>query len=336
MGWIENFHFIRPLWLFSLIPAAWLWWKLRANSSFVSRWRDVVDPALLDHLLVGDGVASGSSRWYWWVGLAWLIGVIALAGPSWERRETPTFRNVTERVLVIDLSRSMDARDIKPSRLIRVRQKVEDILNRSGEVENAIVVYAASPFVVSPLTNDAATIRSMLSALKVDIMPAQGSRTVLALHQARELLHSVKSKRGQVVLFTDSPVDEAAHTAAAALAADGFKFSVIGVGSVEGAPVPNPRAGFLKDRSGGIVVARLDEASLKSLAAAGGGEYRMITPDESDIKSLLDDFNRSALSVDNSTDDDTSQTIEAWLDRGPWLIWLLLPIAAVAFRRGWL
>lgn len=333
MGWIENFHFIRPLWLLSLLPVCWLWWKLRLSSAISTQWHDVVDPELLEHLLEGSSASGSGSRWYWWVGIAWLICVFALAGPSWERRDTPTFRNVAERVLVIDLSRSMDAKDIKPSRLVRVRQKVEDILAQSGEVENAVVVYAASPFVVSPLTNDAATIRSMLAALRVEIMPAQGSRTGLALQKALELLKSVKSKNGQILLFTDSAVDDAAMAAAAKIPVDGFTLSVIGVGSSDGAPIPNPRAGFVKDRNGNIVVARLDETSLQALAAAGGGEYRLIAANESDINALLAPVNRDR---QNATVDDSLQTIEVWLDRGPWLMLLVLPVAAVSFRRGWM
>jgi len=333
VGWIDNFHFIRPLWLLSLLPVCWLWWKLRVSSSISTQWHDVVDPELLGHLLEGRGASGKSSRWYWWVGVAWVICVFALAGPSWERRDTPTFRNVAERVLVIDLSRSMDAKDIKPSRLVRVRQKIEDILAQSGEVENAVVVYAASPFVVSPLTNDAATIRSMLAALRVEIMPAQGSRTGLALEKALELLQSVKSKNGQILLFTDSGVDASAMDAAAKISVDGFSLSVIGVGSSDGAPIPNPRAGFVKDRSGNIVVARLDEISLRALAAAGGGEYQRIAQDESDINALLEPVNRDR---PDSAIDDSVQTIEAWLDRGPWLMLLVLPVAAVAFRRGWM
>ncbi len=336
MALIEHFHFIRPWMLLSLLPAAYLWWQLSKSTGATNRWAEVVDPELLDHLLHGEHGAARRSKWHWWVALGWLATALALAGPSWEQQDVPTFRTVAERVIVIDLSKSMDAEDIKPSRLIRVQQKVEDILSRDEDVENAIVVYAASPFVVSPLTNDAETIRSMLSALSVDVMPAQGSRTALALDQARELLQAVRSKRGQVLLFTDSPVDSAALTAASAIAAEGYSLSVIGVGTADGAPVPNARAGFLKDRSGNIVIASLDESSLQSLAAAGGGAYRSVAQDESDINALLNRSSRAELANDSDVADDSQRSVERWVDRGPWLMLLLLPLAAFAFRRGWL
>jgi len=336
VGWIENFHFLRPWFLLGLIPALALWLKLRSSATFANQWSSVVDAELLDHLLEGENQQDHRSPWYWWVGIGWLCCVLALAGPAWERRDTPTFRNVTERVIVIDLSTSMNARDIKPSRLLRVKQKVEDILQREDEVENAIVVYAASPFVVAPLTNDAETIKSMLSALNVDLMPAQGSRTSLALDQALELMHGVQSRRGQILLFTDSRVDSAALSSAATIAAEGFSLSVIGVGTEDGAPIPNGQRGFLKDRNGNIVVASLDEDALQSLAAAGDGDYRSVASDESDINFLLNSFDRLDGSANSDEEEGGLQTIEVWLDRGPWLMLLLLPVTALAFRRGWL
>jgi len=117
-----------------------------------------------------------------------------------------------------------------------------------------------------------------------------------------------------------------------------LSLSVIGVGSAEGAPIPVPRGGFIKDLSGNIVVARLDESALGELAKVGGGEYRRITTDESDINSLLKLPTRGA--EDNEDNDENAkssqQVIEAWLDRGPWLALLLLPFVALSFRRGWM
>ena len=335
MDWISNFHFIRPWWLLALLPIAWLLWRLRSVNDETSQWQQSVDPELLAHLLIGNDDDSRQVLWHALLALAWLLCVVTLAGPSWERKDTPTYRNVNEQVLVIDLSRSMDAKDIQPSRLVRVRQKVEDILSKSYETENAVVIFAASPFVVSPLTNDAETIRSMLPAIETGIMPAQGSRIGDGIRKAHDLLKSVKSKDGRILLFTDSAVDGDTFLAAEEVAAAGISLSVIGVGSAEGAPIPIPRGGFIKDLSGNIVVARLDESALGELAKVGGGKYRRITTDESDINSLLKLPARENPDDDENTES-SQQSIEAWLDRGPWLALLLLPFVAMSFRRGWL
>ena len=335
MDWISNFHFIRPWWLLALLPIAWLLWRLRSVNDETSQWQQSVDPELLAHLLIGNDDNSRQVLWHALLALAWLLCVVTLAGPSWERKDTPTYRNVNEQVLVIDLSRSMDAEDIQPSRLVRVRQKVEDILSKSYETENAVVIFAASPFVVSPLTNDAETIRSMLPAIETGIMPAQGSRIGDGIRKAHDLLKSVKSKDGRILLFTDSAVDGDTFLAAEEVAAAGIGLSVIGVGSAVGAPIPIPRGGFIKDLSGNIVVARLDESALGELAKVGGGKYRRITTDESDINSLLKLPARENPDDDENTES-SQQSIEAWLDRGPWLALLLLPFVAMSFRRGWL
>ena len=340
MGWIETFHFIRPLWLLALLPVSWLLWNLYRRSTVVNQWHASVDPELLEHLLDGEDSQDRKTLLFAGLGLAWIICVLALAGPSWERRNTPTYRNAIERVLVVDLSRSMNAEDVKPSRLGRVRQKITDILDQSGDVDNAVVVFAAAPFVVAPLTNDTATIRSMLPSLSVDIMPAQGSRIGPALRKAHELLQSVRSRHGRILLFTDSAVDGDALLAAEEIAQAGLTLSVIGAGSVDGAPIPQSRGGFLKDRENNIVIAQLDENNLENLARAGAGQYRKISTDQSDIDALLS----AVIHTDGGPDapgqqqaeQQDRQVIEAWLDRGPWLVLLLLPMAAVVFRKGWL
>ena len=121
----------------------------------------------------------------------------------------------------------------------------------------------------------------MLPAITTDIMPAQGSRTGAGLRKARDLLQSVKSRDGRILLFTDSAADADAFAAAKEIAALGMSLSVIGAGSVDGAPIPVARGGFMKDRAGNIIVAKLNENTLVQLAEAGGGMYRRIAPDES-------------------------------------------------------
>ena len=335
---LDAFVFIRPWWLLGLLPAMYLCWRLYRGSASGSQWHSVVDPELLNHLLEGDSEVKRNGIWSFVAVFAWVVCVLALAGPSWERKDVPTYRNVSERVLVIDLSRSMNAEDIKPSRLSRVKQKVEDILKQSGEIENAIVVFAASPFVVAPLTNDSATVQTMLSALETNIMPAQGSRIGEGLRKAFELLQSVRSNDGRIVLFTDSPVDSDTRIVTEEIARSGLSLSVIGVGSVEGAPIPLPGGGFVKDRNGNIVVAKIDEAALRDLAELGGGEYRVIATDESDINAVLQGVNRfSGHENDVDSQGETSQQlVDARLDRGPWFMLLLLPLAPGLFRRGWL
>ena len=120
---MAEFHFLRPLWLLLLPLAAVLLWRLAARRFKAGSWRDVIDESLLDHVLIGASLSRRSLRWpLWLAAAAALLGILALAGPTWERQSTPAFRSDEAMVVVLDLSRSMDATDLKPSRMARASE----------------------------------------------------------------------------------------------------------------------------------------------------------------------------------------------------------------------
>jgi len=190
MNW-QDFHFIRPWWLLMLLPVlaglARLWWRRASDSA----WRGVVSPELLPHLLLEEALRR--PRWPLMLVFAgFVLAILAVAGPTWERLPQPVFSNQSSLVIALDLSRSMDARDIKPSRLQSARFKVEDILHLRKEGQTALIAFAGAAFTVSPLTDDARTIISQLPALTTDIMPVQGSNTAGAIRLATELLQQAR------------------------------------------------------------------------------------------------------------------------------------------------
>jgi Ca-activated chloride channel homolog len=327
----EAFHFQQPAWFLALLPLAALIWQLRGHASGNSAWRRVCDPQLLSYLLI-DPQRSDRRLPLWLLVAGWLIAVVALADPVWQKRAQPVFSTEEARVVVLDLSRSMDASDLKPSRLERARYKVEDVLRRSKEGQVGLVAFAGDAFVVSPLTSDARTITEMLKALEPGLMPVQGSRVDRGLHKAGELLAQAGAAHGEILLVTDGYEDHAALDAARDLRDQGYTVSVLGVGTADGAPVPDGSGGFLHDESGNVVVPRLDAASLRALAAAGGGQYATITGNDADLDALL---NPLVPQLDSKVKQTGLET-DAWQSRGPWLVVLLLPLAALAFRRGWL
>lgn len=328
-----DFHFIRPWWFLALIPLLWLLVRAYKNMNVDNQWHGEVDPALLSHLL--DGETSAVTRWVFFaIGMLWLLAVVALAGPSWERSLAPVYRALQERVLVLDLSRSMNAADIKPSRIERLRQKLNDVLDQSADTQTALIVYSAVPYVVSPLTDDVQTIRSMLPSIKTEIVPAQGSNTALALQKAMELLQGSGSEAGSIWLFTDSPINDAAQDIAAAINDQGFTLSVMGFGSEQGAPIPKDDGGFVKDRQGNIVIVKLNVTALSKLASTGGGAFTTVGNTDADITRLLDaDYTIAAPDVEES---EQKRQSEIWLERGPWILLLLTPLVSLLFRRGWL
>ncbi len=324
-----NFHFLRPEWLIAVplvIAAAVLLARRRFGPG---RWEHVVDAALIPYVLSGTRAQRRDLRWPL-LALTGVLAVIALAGPAWQRIEQPVFRSEQSLVVALDLSRSMDAADVTPSRLARARLKVLELLERRASGQTALVVYSANAFTVTPLTSDIDTIAALVNSLDTNIMPSRGSYPVAAISKGRQLLEQAGVATGEVLLITDGGTSPAAERAARDLYSAGYSLSVLGVGTADGAPIPRAAGGFVTDSRGRIAVPRLEEAGLKKLAAAGGGRYATMTPDGRDLDHLL------AGEVVARSASDLSQTTDQWHEEGPFLLLLVLPLAALAFRRGWL
>ena len=325
---LGDFHFLRPEWLLAIpvvIACALLLARRRLGPG---SWQNVVDSALAPYVLARTANRRSDHRW-WLLGIAGVVAVVAMAGPAWQRIEQPVFRSDQALVIALDLSRSMDAQDIAPSRLIRARLKILDILERRGSGQTALVVYSANAFTVTPLTSDTDTIAALVNSLSTDIMPSRGSYPIAAMNKGRQLLQQAGAGIGEILLITDGGWSPAAERVARDLNDSGFTLSVLGVGTTEGAPIPRVSGGFVTDQSGNMAVPRLEESSLRSLAAAGGGRFSVLRTDSQDLDYLL-----SGATGSRQAGDDNVAT-DLWREEGPWLVLLLLPLAAMAFRRGY-
>ncbi len=285
----------------------------------------VCDPHLLRWLSVSQagGRTRGGGRWL--AGTAVLISILALAGPSWQKLPDSSFSARDARVIVLDLSRSMLAQDLRPNRLKRARFRLADLLEMTKEGQVGLVSYAGDAYVVSPLTSDTNTIANLLPALQPDIVPVAGSRADLALEMAAALLGSAGLSYGEILLVTDS-ANSSDAARARDLRNDGIVTSVLAVGTVDGAPIPSG-AGFVSDRSGNVVIARLDRASLQAVAEAGGGRYMELGAGAAGTSLWLEHDGTEFARREGAL-------AERWQDAGPWLVLLLLPLALLGFRRG--
>jgi Ca-activated chloride channel family protein len=329
---LSNFHFLRPWWLLGLLVLPLLWRNFGQAGADGGGWRGAVDAHLLPHLLV-RGSDAAPSRWPRRLAVgAWLLCCVALAGPAWEQLPQPLYQNHAARVFALELSASMLAQDVKPSRYERARFKLDDMLAHSGDLQTALIAYAGDAFVVAPLTDDANTVLNLIDALDPSVMPVAGNATGRAIDAGVQLIKQAGAPRGQIVLLADSVGDDALPAAQRARAA-GVRINVLGIGSAAGAPVPLPQGGFLKSANGEIVLPRLDASMLTALAQAGGGQYLEYTPDAADLNELLA---LDAAPLEPNSASPAQATTTRYLDRGPWLVLLLLPLVAAGFRRGWL
>jgi Ca-activated chloride channel family protein len=327
---LADFHWLRPAWLLAVPLVVFVAALLGRGRLGSGNWRDVIDPALMPYVLSRAPGRGVDNRW-WILGLGGVLAAVALAGPAWERIEQPVFRAEQALVVALDLSRSMDAQDISPSRLLRARLKILDILERRKSGQTALVVYTANAFTVTPLTTDTDTVAALVNSLSTEIMPSRGSYPEVAIRKGAQLLEQAGVSYGEVLLITDGGSSAAAEKAARDLKAGGYSLSILGVGTADGAPIPRASGGFVTDNRGKIAVPRLEETGLRKLSVAGGGRFAVLSTDDGDLDFLLSGELTSAAS--SATDE--SLATDQWREEGPWLVLLLLPLAALAFRRGW-
>ena len=329
---LANFQFLRPLWLLALVPAALIVAALWRLNSSVTAWDRAIDKDLLPYLL--DRSKNASQRTPLLLLLAvWVLSSLALAGPVWEKLPQPVQKREDALVIVLDLSLSMFAPDHSPSRVDLAKRKLRDILALRGEGQTALVVYAGDAHTVTPLTDDVVTIEALVPSLNPNIMPLFGSDPVSALEIAIDLLKNTDGGSGKILLMTDgiAGYDEE-QIIADLLDGSGNELLVMGIGTEEGAPIRTNDGNFLTDERGTIIVPKLNKNLLSSLANRVGGRYHDIQLADSDLAYLLSDLNP----LDDEALSDVEEEFDVWYEAGPWLLLLVLPLAAFAFRRGWL
>jgi Ca-activated chloride channel family protein len=324
---LRQFHFLQPLWLLGLLALPLFVPFARRDPARQALSR-LADPELLPYLLSGQASRRGLP-----VGLgaaAWSLCMLAMAGPTWSRAAEPLFANRAAQVVAISLSQHMLVRDVAPSRLERARYKAQDLLNANRQGLNGLIAYAGEAFAVAPLTTDERSLSDLLAALSPDTMPVDGNDAAQAIDRGVEMIRQAKVSGGSLVLMTDQ-ADASALAAARRAHGAGVDVSVMGIGTLQGGAMEQAEGGFVRDAQGNRDMARRDDAQLSALAAAGGGRYIAMSDGDEDIRQLSGELKveRRAAMVDGLSGD-------TWQDRGPWLLLLLLPIAALLFRRGWL
>ena len=328
---LADFHFLRPLWLLAIVPLFLLIALLKRMNQQRSGWQSVLPSHLYQHLVANNGVKTSKPPLYVLV-VAWTLACLALAGPTWQRLPQPVYQLNSGKVVVLDMSLSMRATDVTPNRLTRAKYKAIDLVKAIAEGETGLVAYAGDAFTISPLSSDGQNLTALIPSLSPEIMPVAGSEPFLGLESAIALLRNAGYQQGEIFWITDGIENTQVAEVSKLLENSPYRLSVLSIGTPDGAPIQLVNGDFLKDNSGAVVVPRLRASNLQTLARKGGGRYIAMRTDDSDIDYLK---NQSVLSSEEEKSSETEDKFgDEWQEMGPYLLILLLPLAAYGFRRG--
>ncbi|MGQ7269800.1 VWA domain-containing protein [Marinobacter nauticus] len=328
---MADFHFLRPLWLILLLAVPVLFMARHQLRQGETGWARYIPAHLLQPLIRSrTNETTGTTRSPLLpLSLALVLLAIALAGPSWRQAPTPLKQTQDSLVILLDLSLSMLATDVEPDRLTLAKRKVRDILTQRKGGLTALVAYSGDAHTVTPLTGDTRTIEAMLSVLDPTIMPAQGNRADLAVRQAVDLLDQGAPGQGRILLISEAVPEQQYSAIRQQLADTPYPLNTLVVGTSEGGPIPLAKRGFIRD-NGRIVISQAEPDSLAQLASINGGTSHELTLDDRDIRALALEPSQT----DEWQNEQDGMTVNRWQDDGYWLLWLVLPLLILGWRRG--
>lgn len=325
----DAFHFLRPEWLWVLVPTVGLYVIIQ-RASPERQWRQVIAPHLLEHLRVG-GARGFRFRPIHWVTLVLVLGSFALAGPTWTRERSPFAEDTAPLVIALDASLSMDAIDVQPTRLERAKQKIRDLLEIRKGSRTALIAYAGTAHTVLPLSDDVSVFETFLSSLTTSVMPVEGKDSVEALALADAIL-SRDDVAGSILFLTDGVARDEVPAFVEHRQRSDDAVMVLAVGTREGGPIRAGRDGentFATDAAGRRVIATLDVEGLDALADEAGTFVASVTTDNEDVNRVERRVQRNLREAQDA--DETAR----WRDFGYYLT-IPLALAGLAwFRKGW-
>jgi len=323
---IEPFHFIRPLWLAALPVLFLLWWMIRRRDGRSGETGDLIAPHLRAALTINRQTRTGPTA-VDGVMAAGICLTLAAAGPTWNRIPSPWFSETAPLIVALEVSDSMRANDLLPSRLERARFKVLDLIGARTGGRTAIIAYAGSAHIVVPPSTDAAVLKPLLESLDPAVMPVRGSNAAAVLPLALDLLGD-QAGRGSVLFVNDGfePADVAPLSEFSAQP-DAPGLSALVVGTEAGGVAFKPDGSPVTAPDGQHLDTGIDTVLLGRIASAAGVTVVRMETGDGDLRALL----RAISSHLTQAEDPDAQ----WEEQGWWLLWPAALLMLVWFRRGW-
>ena len=315
MNELAQFHFLRPAWLWLLPPLIVLVWAMFRRRDETRAWQNVIAPGLLQHLLIQDEGKRSRFQPLHLLIACWLIGVIAVAGPAWQREPSPFTEDQAALFIVLEVTSGMEAQDIQPSRLQRSVQKIGDLLELRPGTRTGLIAYAGSAHLVMPLTSDSSIITEISGQIDPSVMPVPGDEPAPALKLARDRL--VRAKSPGSIVWISGGIDRGQLAGLEALGKQGAAVHILAMAA--GPEVVPP--------AGSPPAPALDRDLMQTAARSLGGDLILPTADDSDVRRLN-------AKIDSSLASAPAQQGDRWKDNGYLLLPLLALLVLFFFRRG--
>jgi len=326
---MESFRFAHPEYFYFLlvIPIFTLFFIVTR----INRRRSLRlfgDHDLISQLMPSVSEARPVLKFILWM-LALCFLITAVAQPQFGSKLLTTKRKGVELIIALDVSNSMMAEDIKPNRLERAKRAIAKLTERLRDDKLGLIVFAGQAYVQLPITTDYVSAKLFLDAITTSIVPEQGTAIGAAINLAAKSFspNFVGSKAIIVITDGENHEDDAVGAAKSALEKK-MIVHTIGMGLPQGAPIPMGSVGsrdFLKDRSGNIVVTKLDESMLTQIANAGGGTYIRANNAEVGLNNLFNEIEKM-----QKTEIDSREYSE-YNDQFPLFLWLTLAMILLDF-----
>jgi Ca-activated chloride channel homolog len=324
---LTAFHFLRPIWLLLLIPAVLLPFVWLRRNDMRARWRNIIAPHLLDHLIVGEKTRSRVRPVHTLSALI-ALGAIAVAGPTWQQERPPFDQDKAPLVVVLELARSMNASDIAPTRIERAKQKVLDLAAARKGARTGLVVFASSAHLVVPPTEDPAMLELYVPALAPELMPRDGKNAAAGLAIAERMLQ--KDEAAGTIVFMSDGFDESRSDEFLRIAkASKHQLLWLAVGTENGGAIRTPNGEIAMDDAGRPLTGTFDAAAIRKITQAASIPLASMRADDEDIEWIQ---RRAQVFLEAAQEE---KIVPRWKESGYWLIVPILLVALYCFRRGW-
>lgn len=311
----QHFHFLRPGYILAFIMLVIILHFFSQREDSLAMWRKLMSKNILNSLTVKGSNYHRFSPQKLSFALAVVVTII-LMGPTWKQQPSPFSQNNAALIIVLDVSTTMTQTDVQPSRLLRAKQKIIELLNLRGDTNTALIAFSGSAHTVMPITNDREMIRLFLDVLDPELMPIAGKLPQSSLPIIEQLLKPTKVP-GTVLLLTDSANNQASQAFSDFFAKQPHQLIVWGFGKSQ------TDQDF--DNASNIIPTQL--AQLQNLAKHSHGKLITMSVDKSDINDVNRYIEHNLVVVDDKS--------RPWLDAGYGFVFLASLIFLFWFRKGW-